>query len=280
MSIQFHSAATTMRELQKKVDTIANNISNVNTTGYKRREASFSDTLVHSIERQAGPQHELGRNTPLGLRVGSGAKMAQTILRSEQGSVLKTDRPLDFMIEGSSGFFRVDAGGGVQYTRDGSFQLQPVLNSGQVRLTTSSGNSVLGNNNLPIIFDGDYDTIKADANGTIQVTFKDSAKPAAEFQLSVARVNRPGILEKTGSNLFQLPGDEAEQIASGTLQVINLAQGNDGSITVKQGALEASNVDMGEEMTELVATQRLIQSQGRAISFGDDMMGLVNTIRG
>lgn len=280
MSIQMNTAASTMRELQKKVDVIANNISNVNTTGYKRLEANFSDTLVQSIERQAQPQQEVGRITPYGIRIGSGAKVAQTSIRSEQGSILATDRPLDFMIQGDSGYFRVASEGMTRYTRDGSFQLQPVLNSNQVRLVTSSGDSVLTSNDQPIIFDGDYEAIKVSENGTIQVTYKDPLKQPAQFQLSIAKINRPNLLEKVGGNLFQLPGTEAEQIANGTLQVINLAQQNDRSIKIKQGALELSNVDLTEEMTELIATQRLIQSQGRAISFADDMMGLVNTIRG
>lgn len=280
MSIQMNAAATTMRELQKKVDVIANNIANVNTTGYKRQEANFSDTLVQSIDRQAHLQNEIGRTTPYGIRIGSGAKMAQTSLRSEQGSILTTDRPLDFVIQGSSGYFRVASDGGMRYTRDGSFKLQPVLNSNQLRLVTSSGDSVLDNNNQPIAFDADYDKLKVDPNGMIQVTFKDPSRQSAEIQLSIAKVNRPNLLEKTGGNLYQLPGNEADQVANGTLQVINLSQQNDGTIIIKQGALEMSNVDMTEEMSELITTQRLIQSQGRSISFANDMMGLVNTIRG
>ncbi len=280
MSIQMHTAATTMRELQKKVDVIANNISNVNTTGYKRQEANFSDTLVQSIERQSQPKHEIGRVTPYGLRIGTGAKVSQTSIRSEQGSIVATDRPLDFMIQGKSGYFKVASEGMTRYTRDGSFQLQPVLNSNRVRLVTSSGDSVLDHNNLPISFDGDYDTINVDENGAVQVTFKDSAKQSAQFQLNIVKINRPNLLEKAGGNLFQLPGNENEQIANGTLQFWDLTQQNDRSITIKQGALEMSNVDLSGEMTELISTQRLIQSQGRAISFADDMMGLVNTIRG
>jgi len=280
MSIQMSTAASTMRELQKKIDVIANNIANVNTTGYKRQEARFSDALVQSIERQAQPQQEGGRITPPGLRIGSGAKLAQMSIRSEQGSAQLTGRDLDFMIEGDSGYFRVASDGTTRYTRDGSFQLQPVLNSDQVRLVTSSGDSVLDSNNQPIVFDRDYEAIKVNANGVMEVTFKDQANQPVSFQLSIARVNRPNLLEKAGGNLYQLPGNEPEQIAIGTLQVVNLSQQNDKKLQIKQGALETANVDMTEEMTELISTQRLIQSQGRAISFADDMMGLVNTMRG
>ncbi|MGB5944790.1 flagellar hook-basal body protein [Paenisporosarcina sp.] len=280
MNIQMNSATTSMRELQKKIDIISNNISNVNTTGYKRQEANFSDALVQSIEKQAGLQHEVGRSTPYGLRVGSGALISQTTLRTEQGSIQKTDRPLDFMIQGDSGFFRVASQGNTYYTKDGSFQLQTILNSNQVNLVTSSGDSVLDSNNRPISFDGDYDTIKVNENGALEISYKDSAKQPTQIQLSIADINRPNLLEKIGANRYQLPGTEAEQVANGTLQVVNLADPNNRSIRINQGSLEMSNVDLTEEMTELISTQRLFQSQGRAISFADDMMGLVNTIKG
>ncbi len=275
-----NSATTSMRALQQKIDVIANNISNVNTTGYKRQEANFSDTLVQSIERQAGAQNEIGRLTPNGLRIGSGANIVQTTIRTEQGSIQQTDRNLDFMIQGDAGYFRVASQGNTYYTKDGSFQVQPIPNSDQVNLVTSSGDSVLGINNRPIAFDGDYDTIKVNENGTLVVSYKNPAKQPTEYQLSIADINRPNLLEKIGANRYQLPGTEAEQVAAGSMQIVNLAEQNDGSIRINQGALEMSNVNLTEEMAELISTQRLFQSQGRAISFADDMMGLVNTIRG
>ena len=278
MNIQMNAAATSMRELQKKIDVIANNVSNVNTTGYKRQEANFSDALTQSFDRQAGLQQEIGRVTPNGIRVGTGTKVTQTTLRAEQGSVMKTDRALDFMIQGDRGFFRVASEGNTFYTRDGSFQVQPILNSNQVNLVTSNGDSVLDINNVPIAFDADYDAIKVDENGLVEVSFSDARQPT-QFQLSIADINKPNLLEKVGANRFQLPGTEAEQIANGTLRLVNLSTEANGSIRIGQGALEMSNVDLTDEMTELIATQRLFQSQGRAISFADDMMGLVNTIR-
>lgn len=274
-----NTASTSMRELQKKIDSIANNISNVNTTGYKRQEVNFSDALVQSIERQAG-SNEVGRMTPNGLRIGAGVTVSQATLRTEQGSIMKTDRPLDLMIQGNAGYFRVASEGNTYYTKDGSFQVQPVLNSNQVNLVTSSGDSVLGSDNVPIVFDGDYDTININKNGTIEVSYKDQTKLPTEFQLSIAEITRPNMLEKLGDNRYRLPGTEAQQVANGTLQVVNLAEQNNGSIRINQGSLEMSNVDLTSEMTELIATQRLFQSQGRAISFADDMRGLVNTIRG
>lgn len=269
-----------MSELQKKIDLIGNNIANVNTNGYKRQEASFSDALVHSIEKQVGQQNEVGRNTPFGLRIGAGAVLSQTATRNEQGSVRQTDRPLDFMIQGENSYFRISSEAGTSYTKDGSFQVQPILNSNQVSLVTANGEAVLGANNQPIVFDADYGTLQLNESGALEVSYKDTNKEPTEIQMGIAQINRPNALEKIGGNLYRLPGTEAEQIADGNLQLINLSQQNDGSISIKQGALEASNVELADEMTELIATQRLFQSQGRAISYADDMMGLVNTIKG
>lgn len=279
MNIQMNSAASSMRELQKKIDTIANNISNVNTTGYKRQEANFADALVQSFEKQAGPL-EAGRQTSNGIRIGAGATVSQIALRTNQGSAVQTGRELDFMITGENGYFRVESEGNTYYTKNGSFQLTPDAAGNQLNLVTSGGEAVLGANNQPITIDSDYDKITVNENGTLEVTYKTAGKPADTYQLSIAEINRPDLLQKTGGNLYELPGTEAEQVANGTLQVLNLADGNDGSIRVGQGALEMSNVDLTTEMTELIATQRLLQSQSKAISFADDMRGLVNTIRG
>ncbi|EIM08477.1 flagellar hook-basal body protein [Planococcus antarcticus DSM 14505] len=280
MNIQMNTASNTMGELQKKIDLIGNNIANVNTTGYKRQEASFSDALVQSIEKQVGPQNEVGRNTPFGLRIGAGAILSQTATRNEQGSIRQTDRPLDFMIQGESAYFRIASEDNTFFTKDGSFQVQPVPNSNQVSLVTANGDAVLAANNQPIVFDADYKDIQLNGNGTLEISYQDPTKQPTEIQLGIAQINRTDSLEKIGGNRFQLTGTEAEQLANGNLQFIDLSQQRDGTIGVKQGALEMSNVELADEMTELISTQRLFQSQGRAISYADDMMGLVNTIKG
>lgn len=269
-----------MSELQKKLDLISNNIANVNTNGYKRQEASFSDALVLSLEKQVGQKNEVGRITPYGLRIGAGAILSQTAVRNDQGSIKQTDRPLDFMIQGESAYFRIASDGDTLYTKDGSFQVQPILNSTQVSLVTANGDAVLGANNQPIVFDADFDNIHLNGRGALEISYKDPDKQPTEIQMGLAQINRQNSLTKIGENRFRLTGTEAEQLASGNLQLIDLSQPNDGSIQIKQNALEMSNVDLTDEMTELITTQRLFQSQGRAISYADDMMGLVNTIKG
>lgn len=275
-----NTASNTMGELQKKIDLIGNNIANVNTTGYKRQEASFSDALVQSIEKQVGQKNEVGRTTPFGLRVGAGAILSQTAVRNEQGSIRQTDRPLDFMIQGESAYFRVASEENTFYTKDGSFQVQPVPNSSQVSLVTANGDTVLGADNQPILFGADYKDIQLAGNGSLTISYKDPTKQPTEIQMGIAQINRQNSLEKIGENRFRLTGTEAEQVANGNLRLIDLSQQTNGTIGIKQGALEMSNVDLADEMTELITTQRLFQSQGRAISYADDMMGLVNTIKG
>ncbi|ANU24593.1 flagellar hook-basal body protein [Planococcus donghaensis] len=280
MNIQMNTASNTMSELQKKLDLIGNNIANVNTNGYKRQEASFSDALVLSLEKQVGQKNEVGRITPNGLRIGAGAILSQTAVRNDPGSIKETGRPLDFMIQGESAYFRIASDGETLYTKDGSFQVQPILNSTQVGLVTANGDAVLGADNQPIVFDADFENIRLNGQGTLEISYKDSDKQPTEIQMGVAQINRQDSLAKIGENRFRLNGTEAEQLANGNLQFINLSQPNDGAIQIKQNFLEMSNVDLSDEMTELITTQRLFQSQGRAISYADDMMGLVNTIKG
>lgn len=285
MNIQMNTAATTMRELQKKIDTIANNIANVNTTGYKRQGVSFSDALVQSMEKQAGP-NEIGRQTQNGLRIGAGAIISQTTTKSGQGSILETNRPFDFMLQGETVYFRVstDAAGGenTYYTRDGSFHLRPTADPGQLNLVTSSGRFVLDSNDRPIVMDDDVASVTMGGDGRVIVTYKDPTKAPTEFQFSIAEITRPDLLERAGGNLFTLSGDEVEHISDGSIRLFEFGDGEQSStaVGIRQGVLEISNVDLTEEMTELIATQRLLQSQGRAISFADDMMGLVNNMRG
>ena len=279
MSIQLNIASTTMRELQKKIDNIANNIANVNTIGYKSNQTNFSDALVLSIEKQVGNKNEVGRLTPYGLRIGMGTKASQTSINTTQGSFQQTGRELDFAIQGNNSYFRVSSEGKIYYTRDGSFQVQPVLNSNQVALVTSNGDYVLDMNNEPIVFDNDFKQIYLNPNGTLQITYNNPNKETTNFQLSLALVDRPNLLERMGSNKFSLNTTETEAVQSGILEIVSLNERNDGSLAIQQGMLEMSNVDLTEEMTELISTQRLLQSQSRALTIADDMLGLTNSMR-
>lgn len=291
MNIQMITATTTMSQLQKRVDMISNNIANMNTVGYKRRETTFQDVLTQNIKNQPHAQKEIGRETPYGLRVGHGAKLGQTTLRYGQGAVQETGRSLDLMIEGDTGWFRtlrewVDSEGNpiteTSYTRSGAFHLQPnPNNAGQVQLVTPQGYAVLDNLDLPISFDSDFEHMEIDAQGRVLVSYQGYDQPQT-FQLSLAQIHRPDLLESMGENRFRLTGDDQQLIDEGIITLIDLNElnANERPFAIRQGALEMSNVDLSHEMTELMVAQRLMQFQARSISIADDMMGIANSIRG
>lgn len=299
MNIQMLQASTTIGQLQRKVDTLANNIANLNTPGYKRREATFQEALTMEIKNQPHAQKELGRQTPYGVRIGSGALLGQTTLRYEQGAAQETGRPLDFMIEGERVFFRtmrtwLDEAGELQsellYTRDGSFHLTPDPEyPDSLVLTTAQGYYVLedigpDSTGLPVRIDANYERIEFDPEeAMLRVYYPGYPDQPEERTLNLALINRPDLFETVGENHFRLPGDLAEHEVNGVIRTLFLAGPNApdrGLVRVRQGAVEMSNVDLTTEMSELMATQRLMQFQARAITIADEMMGLANSIRG
>jgi flagellar basal-body rod protein FlgG len=292
MNISLVTASTTLNQLQKKVDTISNNIANMNTTGYKRREATFQDVLTQTVKNQPHASKEMGRQTPYGLRIGHGAILGQTTLSYAQGSVQETGRPLDLMIEGESGWFRTlrewtdeegNARSETNYTRSGAFHTQPdpVYND-LFRLVTSQGQPVLDQYDLPIVFDANFQNIEISSEGTIRVQYADDPNNPEEIQLSLAQIHRPDLLQAMGENSFRLPTEITDELENPAVTVVDLREmdANEQLFTVRQGALETSNVDLSQEMSELMVTQRLMQLQSRSISIADDMMGLANSLRG
>jgi flagellar basal-body rod protein FlgG len=293
MNLQMITAANTLHQLQKRVDLISNNVANVNTVGYKRSEATFQDLLTQTMKNQPHAEKEVGRITPYGLRVGHGARLGQTTMRYEQGSVQETGRPLDFMITGEGTWFRtarnwVDETGNERreeyVTRNGSFHLQPANNEegAPLRLVTNTGLPVLNSEGEEVIFPGNMSRIETDEAGTIRA-FDDSTGESVGAQLGLIQVNRADLLEGIGDGQFRIAGNMADLIANGAIKQINLENINEPTtkaFAVRQGALEMSNVDLTQEMAELMVTQRLMQFQSRSISIADDMMGLANSIRG
>lgn len=280
MNTSMINASVTMGQIQRQIDTISNNIANVNTIGYKRREATFSDLLFQQVNNQIVPSQEVGRLTPNGIRVGSGAKIAQTAIRMNQGALQHTERPLDIAITAKDQFFQVqvDENGEqvVRYTKDGSFYFSPNPNNpNELYLVTGQGHFVLGQNG-PIIIPADHTEIQISENGLISV-----ADPEGDIydidQLEMVRVDRPQMLEQAGENLFKLPENLVDlgYVPADILNVIDPEE-----VSVRQGYVEGSNVDLGKEMTDLIVAQRSYQFNARSVTMADQMMGLVNSIRG
>ncbi|MEC5188092.1 flagellar hook-basal body protein [Geobacillus thermodenitrificans] len=266
-----HTAANTMNALQQRLDTLSHNIANSNTTGFKRREASFAELLTQQVDRL--PDDEAPRQTPAGVRYGNGAGLASTMLVTAQGPLTETGRALDFAFTAANQWFRVRVtdGNGVAtigYTRAGNFSLTPI--GDRLALVTSDGRPVLDETNAPIELPTHATGFQLSPTGTLTATDANGAV-VARVNLGVTVIRRPQLLEALGDNVFTLP------TAPGATQELN---GNLRSqIAMKQGALEQSNVDLGEELIGLMATTRAYQLNARAISISEQMLGLINNLR-
>jgi flagellar basal-body rod protein FlgG len=274
------TATNTLGQLQKKMDIISNNISNIQTNGFKRKETYFNDLLVQQFDIQKGDTAK--RLTPLGIRQGNGAKISQVQHILSQGSIKTTDRPLDVALEKEDLFFRVlvqgDKEDNVRLTRDGAFYLTPdAQNPDKNVLVTGDGNPVLDQFDRPIIINGNVKDLTFSKNGEIRAV---SASGVAQtFNLGIVSVKKPQFLEEVGGNLLGLPENANGMNVQESDIMTFLTGGMRQDISLRQGALEGSNVDLSKEMTDLMTVQRQYQFHARAVTISDQMLGLVNGIR-
>lgn len=274
------TATNTLSQLQKQMDIASHNLSNVSTTGYKRRETSFSEMLVQQFNNHPNESPEINRMTPAGIRQGVGAKLGQSQMVADLGSLNTTNRPLDFALTTEGQYFRVlqqtENGASLRFTRDGAFYLTPT-GQNENMLVTSEGHAVLDQNNNPIIISGDASNYKLLDNGRLQVQLNNGG--SQEIDLGISLVRKPQFLEQVGGNLLGLPDDLAALNVTAADIYTDLNGQMSNGIALSQGMLEQSNVDMGKEMTDIMNIQRSYQFQSRSISMADQMMGLINGIR-
>ncbi len=272
------TASVTMGQLQRQLDTISNNVANVNTTGFKRRDVQFQDLLFQQLNNQTVASQEVGRNTPLGLRTGTGARVSQTALRMEQGAIMQTGRPLDLALADKNLLFEVvSADGNRQFTRDGAFYFTPNPNNdNEVYLVTGDGRYVMSETGQAITIPSRHESLLITDTGQIRVTTKNANNQDVEQEvarLQIVQITKPQLLQNIGDNYFAFPN--LEGLGLTYQDVLDAVPGK-----LVQGALEGSNVDLGKELSELILTQRAYQFNTRSISIADQMMGLVNNIRG
>lgn len=271
------TASNTLGQIQKKIDVIGNNIANTDTMGYKKRDVKFTDLMVQQINNQRNTDEEVGRLTPNGIRSGTGAKLGQTQVLMEQGSLVTTDRQLDMAFTKERQYFRVldRETGETLYTRDGAFYLTP-LSETEMMLVTGDGNPVLNEENEPISIEGEAKEIQIAENGQVVVIKANGANPQT-FTLGVTLIEKPQFFEHKGGNMLGFPANLEELNREAVLTDLD---GNQrGEIAIQQRALERSNVDLAKEMSDLINAQRSYQFQTRSISIADQMMGLVNGMR-
>jgi len=250
-------AKTGLDAQQTRMNVISNNLANVNTTGFKRDRAVFEDLLYQNI-RQAGGQTGAATQAPTGLMLGTGVRVVATEKLHAQGSMINSQNPLDVAIAGEGHFQILQADGTLAYTRDGNLKM-----SATGQLVTSSGSPLQPAITIP----ANAASVTVGRDGTISVELAAGGQQVLG-QLQIARFLNPAGLQSVGQNLLK------ETPASGAPQV--LQPGQNGAGTLMQGTLEASNVNVVEEMVNMIETQRAYEVNSKAISAVDGMLKYIN----
>lgn len=264
------TAASGMVSQQTNVDTISNNLANINTTGYKKETAQFKSLLYQTIQNKS--TDSTGGTKPVGAQAGLGVKNSAIVSQYTQGSLKQTDNDYDFAIQGN-GFFMVQNGDGtVGYTRSGTFGLS--VGSDGITLATTEGYPLLNSSGAPIVFDSDIDAslLEVDDYGNFFYPNASGDLESLGIQIGVAQFNNPAGLEKTSNSILK------ETAASGTARL----EGQDAALkksTLKKGYLENSNVQAATEMVDLIVAQRAYEMNSKAINAADEMLQQANNLR-
>ena len=255
-------AATGMAAQQMRVEVIANNLANMNTTAYNPRRAEFTDLHYQQIQRAGTVSAADGSILPAGVQLGKGVKPSAISMDVAQGSLKQTGGELDLAIEGA-GYLEVALpSGGTGYTRDGALKL-----TGDGQIVTSAGYAVMPDITVP----DDARDLSINADGEIYVYFLDQVDAQFIGQLTLAGFTNEKGLEAIGGNLY------LETAASGTARVGEAGQ--DGLGQFRQGYLEESSVDSVRELTELIEAQRGYELNAKVITAADQMLGATTQIR-
>ena len=250
-------AKTGLDAQQTRMNVISNNLANVNTTGFKRDRAVFEDMLYQNV-KQAGGQTDANSQAPTGMMLGTGVRIVATEKLHTQGNMVTTQNPLDLAIAGD-GYFQIAKGdGSLAYTRDGGFKI-----SATGQMVTSSGALLQPAITIP----NTASSVTVGRDGTVSVQLAAGGTQVLG-QIQIARFVNPSGLQSLGQNLMK------DTPASGAPQV--LAPGVGGAGSLMQGSLEASNVNVVEEMVNMIETQRAYEINSKAISAVDGMLRFLN----
>ena len=254
-----YSSAAGMQSQQLNLDVIANNLANVNTTGFKKSKIEFQD-LLYQTTRQPGADQGNGNQLPTGMQIGHGSRPVATARVFTNGELTQTGERLDVAVQGD-GFFEVQLPDGTRaYTRDGAFKTD---SSG--RITTSDG----------LVVQGGFQPVPQGTTAiaiapTGEVTYS-GAGGNTSFRVQLVRFTNPGGLESMGRNLYR------ETAASGPAELGN--PGENGFGELAQGYLEMSNVKVVEEMVNMILAQRAYEVNSKAVQAADEMMQQSNNLR-
>jgi flagellar basal-body rod protein FlgG len=265
MNRSLRTAATGMYAQQLNVDIISNNLANVNTTGFKKSRVEFQDLMYQTLKPSSvAEQSGMAPTAPTAeIQVGNGTQTVATLKNFIQGDITPTTPDsLDVAIQGD-GFFQIKRPDGtLAYTRDGAFKLSP-----DGVLVTSAGYTV----DPEIRLSADTQKVSIAKDGTVEAIETGSADPVKLGQIELARFVNPAGLRAIGSNML------VETSASG--QPIIGAAGSSGFGVTMQGNLEASNVDVVEEMVSMISAQRAYEINSKTIKTVEDMLTMANNLK-
>ncbi len=248
------SAASGMEAQQLRIDSIANNIANVSTTGFKKSRTEFEDLFYETIE-MPGAASEAGAVLPTGIQIGHGVRLAAIGRVFSPGDKVATGNVLDMAIDGQ-GFFQVQKEGGeTVYTRDGEFK-----KDGDGNLVTKAGDQIIPAINIP----ADASNVTVLPDGTVNVLQPGSSSPVQVGQLELVRFANDAGLLAMGGNLFGVTE------ASGDPETGTPDENGFGSLSA--GYLEGSNVNVAEELVQMILAQRAFEVNSRVIRAGDEML--------
>lgn len=255
------TAATGMESQQITIDTIANNMANVNTTAFKRSRANFNDLLYQTL-RAPGQNATAGTVVPSGVQIGGGSRVASVEKMFSEGAIRITNKNTDLMIEGE-GFFRIQKDdGSIAYSRDGSFRID-------------ANGRVVNNDGFPVVPEivvppgVTHDKVNFGLDGTVSVRIGEESQEIGQIQL--ANFINPTGLESLGRNLYGATAASGEAVVG--------TPNGQGFGRIAQGQLEASNVNIVEEMVNMITGQRAYEINSKVIQTGDQMLQQTNNIR-
>ncbi|MBQ2802122.1 MAG: flagellar hook-basal body protein [Lachnospiraceae bacterium] len=265
------TAASGMIAQQTNVDTISNNLANVNTTGYKTQTAEFKSLLYQNLQTKTTTAN--GENKPIPAEVGLGVRNSSITTHFSQGSFMESTSDTAFAINGD-GFFAVQGTDGeTYYTRNGNFTY--AIGTQGMMLTTTDGLPVLDSTGQPIVFDTtQYDMSKVQATSDGKFGYLDENNNYVDLgiQIGLFQFNNPSGLDKTGGSLYSETAASGQAINESVTDTVKKS-------TIKSGYLEGSNVQVADEMVNLIVAQRAYEMNSKAIQASDEMLSQANQLR-
>lgn len=254
------TAATGMFAQELYVDTIANNLANVNTTGFKKAKVEFQD-LLYETQRAVGARNDQGVSNPTEIQIGHGTNPVSVQKMFGQGDITPTENPLDLAIDGNGFFQVVRSDGTLAYTRDGTFKV-----SADGRVVTADGLLLEPEIQLP----QETTEININLEGVLSVRLAGETEPQEIGQIQLVRFINPAGLENLGGNLFVPTAASGEPLVADP--------GSDGTGTIRQGYTEMSNVQIVEEMVAMIVAQRAYEINSKTVKTVEEMLQTATNI--